>query len=115
MVENGYNGRENMERYATKRTGRVIRFVPLEWQHPKDVQGNHLPLWRREPEDVGEKDGLMPDFSDVPDDQIGICAYDSFGNVPISPVYQDTIEGRLDLLKHCSLTETIWSIIEQTA
>lgn len=99
-----------MERYATERSGRaIIRFVPLEWEHPKDTEGKYLPLRRRRPEDVGETTGLMPDFSDVPDDQIGICVYTSFGNVPISPVYKDTREGRLELLKHCSRNETVWS------
>ncbi len=109
MVENGYNGRENMDRYATERMARAIRFVPLDWQHPRDAKGNYLPIRRRRPEDVGEEDGLMPEFSDVPDDQIGICAYNTTENIPISPVYQDTIEGRLELLKHCSANKTVWS------
>jgi len=108
MVENGYNGRENIERYSRRRS-RDIRFVPFEWNHPKDAEDNYLPLRRREPDDVGKKDGLMPDFSDVPDDQIGICAYNTTDNIPISTVYQDTPEGRLDLLEYCSVNKTIWS------
>lgn len=95
-----------MERYS--RRGRDIRFVPLEWHHPKDAKGSYLPLIRRGPDDVGEKEGLMPDFSDIPDDQIGICAYATMGNIPISPVYPDTAGGRLDLVKYCSVNETVW-------
>lgn len=108
MVEYGYNGRENIERYATNRMGRAVKFVPLEWNHPRDAEGHYLRLRTRMPGDVGTKDGLMPDFSDVADDQIGICAYNTTENIPISPVYRDTVEGRLELLKHCTENRTIW-------
>ena len=109
MVEDGYNGRLNMERYATARMARAIKFVPLDWDHPKDKNGNYVRLIRRDPEDKEKTDGYMPDFSDVPDGQIGICAYNTTENVPISPVYPDTPEGRLKLLDHCSRTQTVWN------
>lgn len=107
-MENEYNGRVNLERYST-RGARDVRFVPLDWSHPRDAEGKYIPLRRRDPEDRGESDGLMRDFSDVPNNRIGICAYNSTENVPISPVFQDTIEGRLGLLNYCSRNATVWS------
>lgn len=88
---------------------REVRRVPLGWQHPMewapqwDVPSQRVmmklvpkPLFERrileivlaeggtpEPEDC-----YMPDFSDVPDDEMGVCMYETTSEgTPISPVF----------------------------
>jgi hypothetical protein len=45
---------------------REARQVPLWWNHPQDTNGNFIGMF---PED-------MPDCSVLPEEEIGICAYD---------------------------------------
>src|SRR5438105_2666411 len=92
---------------------RAIRRVPLTWQHPTDRNGQFIPLLSsanytdeqiadlvsdgRTYEEV--EAGPMPDFSAVPEDQMGLCVYETTSEgTPVSPVFPDTAEGREALL-----------------
>ena len=88
---------------------REIRRVPLDWEHPRDERGEPIPLYSRgslTPELVqellAEGDSLeriesqyMPDFSAVPEQELGLQAYETTSEgLPISPVFPNTPEGR---------------------
>ncbi|MDB5161457.1 MAG: hypothetical protein JWO96_837 [Candidatus Saccharibacteria bacterium] len=98
-----------------------IRRVPLNWKHPKDSNGYHIPLY-----DSREAGGYtiseleeeieaahitsdyfaeryMPAFGDVPEEEMGICLYDTVvEGVPLTPVYPDTPQGCKDLASYAS-------------
>jgi len=109
-------------------SNREVRQVPLDWRHPKDEDGNYTPLVDRkeysnneeEMRDLREDYNLtsqeeldklfMPDFSKVPMEEMGICAYESTTEgTPISPVFPNTPEGRFELAKHCMESETVFA------
>jgi len=97
-------------------SNRVVRRVPLLWQHPIGDNGQYIPLsdsalfseedLYTEGKDMelcvtGEQ--FMPDFTEVPDNEMGICAYEEVSEgTPISPVFPDTPEGRIALGKYCA-------------
>src|SRR3990167_10363366 len=75
-------------------SNRGLRQIPLNWEHPRDERGSYIPLQDRElaytEEEIEEgladgwlksrqeaEDMLMPDFSNVPQEQMGICAYET--------------------------------------
>lgn len=103
---------------------REIRRVPPDWKHPIDGEGNYLHLteyfkfedmWyigRTEEEALADyeidKTRMMPDFSEIPEEKMGICAYENFTEgTPISPVFPSTPEGRFALAKYCSENASI--------
>lgn len=103
---------------------REIRRVPLDWKHPQNEDGSYIPLteytrfediWysgRTEEEAQRKyeegKQHMMPDFSEVPEEKMGICAYESFTEgTPISPVFPSAPEGRFALAKYCSENASI--------
>lgn len=107
---------------------REIRRVPLGFEHPKNEYGHYIGLigpgqGQYEPEEIQEmledgtiqspedmKSWYMPDFSDVPEDEMGICAYETCTEgTPISPVFPDTPQGRLALLHHVTENETTFA------
>lgn len=107
---------------------RGIRIVPLNWEHPRDPRdgSGFKPLLPREHFDNesfeecrDENPGLtreefeswhMPDFSSVPDDQMGICAYETTSEgTPISPVFHNTPEGRFQMAKYCAENRTVFA------
>ena len=93
---------------------RTIRRVPLNWEHPKSVDvswsrgvpvhvplfehedyADHLAEWEamdpeeREEEPRPELTGYMPDFSHVPEDQMGYCLYETTSEgTPKTPVFR---------------------------
>src|SRR4051794_4231525 len=90
---------------------REIRRVPLDWEHPKDERGWPIPLYPYPSPDEFQElladsvtldelaSDYMPDFSSVPEEQLGICAYETTSEgCPISPVFPDTPEGRWALV-----------------
>lgn len=98
----------------------VIRRVPLDWAHPTDENSDFIPLRDRQnpfsgdeidelvdegviksPEDLESQ--YMPDFSSVPDEEMGICAYEEItGGTPMSPVLLNTEKGRYWMVKYCA-------------
>lgn len=100
--------------------------MPLDWKHPKDERGEYIPLQRRDlsytegeiEEGLAEgwlksrqeaEDMLMPDFSNIPEDQMGICAYESVTEgTPISPVFPNTPTDRFELAQYCSENATVF-------
>lgn len=114
------------EKGAFFSVNRELRRVPLDWQHPKDKEGYDEPLLSRDSkytdEDIDEmlKDGdikskdevstwFMPDFSDVPDEKMGICAYEcTTEGTPISPVFPNTSRGRFELAKYCAQNYSVF-------
>lgn len=101
---------------------RETRFVPLKWEHPKDESGKYKPLMSRDSaytEEEGLADGwissreeletsYMPDFSSIPEEEMGICAYESTTEgTPISPVHPDTPQGRFEIARHCAENYTV--------
>lgn len=111
---------------------RSLRRVPLKWEHPKDKEGNYIPLYDRSKyplyteEEIQEmiEDGSLssrekleawfaPDFSNVPTEELGICAYENTtGGTPISPVFPDTPEGQSELLSYLSENQTVFAHIK---
>lgn len=105
-------------------TSREIRKVPLGWLHPKDENGEYVPLMdRKYPYTENDTQELleeghsreeiekwfMPDFSKVPSDQMGISAYETVSEgTPMSPVYPDTPEGRFELARYCVENQTVF-------
>lgn len=98
-----------------------LRRVPLDWEHPKKSKYSSVfkPLFEHESlseesieefmeEDPGftreEASGrFMPDFSNVSEEQMGICAYETISDgTPISPVFPNTSAGRFALAKYCA-------------
>lgn len=108
-------------------TNRVIREIPLNWAHPKDKDGDYVPLLNRKDYPHSEEEMkeflkeqnlkskkevdkiFMPDFSKTPPEEMGISAYEetSEGTL-ISPIFPNTPEGRFQLLKHCTENETVF-------
>ena len=97
-------------------SNRVVRRVALAWQHPIDEKGSFKPLadlsllheedLYMEGKDMDECvtiEQFMPDFSNVPENEMGVCAYEEVSEgTPISPIFPDTPEGRLELAKYCA-------------
>jgi hypothetical protein len=103
---------------------RGIRRVPLNWEHPKDKNGHFIPLFdTREPaggkytvselEEMIEKGDIsryedlkswfMPIFKDVPDEEMGVCLYETTTEgTPLTPVFPDTEQGHKDLAAYAS-------------
>ena len=86
---------EQPKREAMFVSNRTLCRVPLSWEHPKDKNGGHIPLYDRNQyphfmeEEIQEmlEDGTLssreelnnwfaPDFSNVPSEEMGICAYE---------------------------------------
>lgn len=111
---------------------RELRMVPLNWRHPKDANNNFIPLMDRKnypyyPESdiqAGLEEGWLqsreelesmfaPDFSSIPPEEMGICAYQSTNEgTPISPVFPDTTEGRLKLIQYVVDNEYVFGEIK---
>ncbi|MDO8269691.1 MAG: hypothetical protein Q7T54_03410 [Candidatus Levybacteria bacterium] len=105
---------------------REIRFVPLSWEHPKDETGAYKPLMSRdmayteEEIEEGLADGrissreeldtwFMPDFSNVPEEEMGICAYESTTEgTPISPVRSNNPQGRFEIARYCAENNSVF-------
>ena len=97
---------------------REVRYVPLHWEHPKDKEGQYIPLMNRahpyDKEEIAEliaeghsreeiESSFMPDFSQIPEEKLGISAYETTTEgTPISPVFPNTPEGRFELVKYCT-------------
>jgi hypothetical protein len=99
---------------------RAIRRVPLGWQHPKDEEGEFVPLFdSREVaghytieeltelrgDGMGKDPGswFMPTFAGVPDDEMGVCLYEiTTEGTPITPVFPDTEDGHKDLVAYAA-------------
>src|SRR3989344_4411635 len=106
---------------------REVRGIPLGWKHPRDESGEYTPLKRRDLAYTEEKiheglaegwlrsrndaeDNLMPDFTSIPGALMGICLYETTTEgTPLSPVYPNTSEGRFQLAKYCTETETTFA------
>lgn len=90
---------------------REVRRVPLDWKHPTDGDGHYVPLSERDPsssEDDPESE--MPDFTGVPPERMGLCAYETTTEgTPISPVFPDTLKGRFALAAHCGEHATVFA------
>lgn len=122
-----------VERKVSFISNRGLRQVPLNWEHPKDERGRFKPLFDHSHfsedlleeynEDMPEGEKYtgeqilgwhMPDFSDVPQERMGICAYeDTSEGTPISPVFPNTPEGRFQIAKYCAENQTVFA--SQTA
>ncbi len=104
---------------------REIRRVPLDWQHPTDERGEPIPLQSRDhwysdaelEELYAEGHSLeeieswhMPDFSAVPEDQLGLCVYETTTEgTPMTPVFVDTPEGRWALVHYCANNVSVFA------
>jgi hypothetical protein len=106
---------------------REVRRVPLDWEHPRDSAGRHVPLENRrlrftdeeiqqlladgEIQSVAELERTyMPDFAAVPAERMCVCAYETTTEgTPISPVFPDTPSGRFGLVKYCSLKASLFA------
>lgn len=103
---------------------RELRRVPLDWEHPKDEQGRHIPLCPSgyyTPEDIAKlvAEGhspeeivswCMPDFSHLPEEQLGLCVYETTSEgCPMSPVFADTPEGRWALVQYCANNVSVFA------
>jgi hypothetical protein len=101
---------------------REIRRVPLDWEHPRDERGAYIPLHEcPDPEELDELRGqgltrdeftenFMPDFSQVPERELGLQAYETTSEgLPISPVFPNTPEGRWALVHYCSQFATVFA------
>lgn len=126
MVDEQGDTKSEEVRYFA-RIGKGIRRVPLNWQHPRDPKDGtgYRPLLSRDDFEEQLEDALddgwaksrqefethcMPDFSGVPQEQMGICAYESTTEgTPISPVYPDTPEGRFQMAKFCAENKTVFA------
>jgi hypothetical protein len=52
----------------------------------------------------------MPDFSNVPEEQLGLCVYETTTEgLPISPVFPNTPEGRWALVHYCAQFATVFA------
>src|SRR5487761_1455331 len=83
---------------------REARTVPLGWEHPRDKDGAYITLMPRKWYDTNDSFNecmFMPDFIGIPDDQKGICAYETTSHTPISPVFPNTAQGKLDMAQYC--------------
>lgn len=118
---------QGIERRYYTIANREIRFVPLKWEHPRDGSGSYKPLMSRdsayteEEIEEGSTDGwlksrqeaediLMPDFSKVPEEEMGICAYESTTEgTPISPVRSDTPQGRFEIARYCAENHSVFA------
>lgn len=109
-------------REAVFSSQRVVRKVPLNWEHPKDEEGKYVPLYDRssypryteeeiqellDEGDISSRDEIegwfAPDFSNVPPEEMGICAYEEVTEgTPISPVFPDSPEGMYELVRYCA-------------
>lgn len=102
---------------------RELRRVPLACEHPTDNAGSFIPLRNRRERTTEALAGyaadgftaeeiegfFMPDFSQVPEEQMGVQAYETTSEgTPISPVFPDTAEGRCALVEYCAKHETIF-------
>lgn len=72
---------------------REVRLIPKTWQHPKDERGRYVPLLEEQ----------MPAVAGPAPHDTEIAAYETTTEgTPISPVFPDTDEGRLALVRHCA-------------
>lgn len=104
---------------------REIRRVPLDWEHPRDATGAFLPLQDRNlaytDAEIAElialghsrveiECWLMPDFSSAPDEQLGLCVYETTTEgTPMTPVFVDTPEGRWALVQYCANSLSVFA------
>jgi hypothetical protein len=103
---------------------REIRRVPLDWQHPRLENGQYIPLFPAGSYSESEIYSLlgegktlqeiaswqMPDFSNVPAEQLGLCVYETTSEgLPISPVFPNTPEGRWALVHYCAQFATVFA------
>jgi hypothetical protein len=110
---------------------REIRHVALTWEHPREADGEWVPLQNRRllteeyiAEELREGDAktreeveerFMPDFSLVPPGRMGLQAYETTSEgTPISPVFPDTPEGRYQLVAYCARHATVFADIPAT-
>ncbi|MDB5184967.1 MAG: hypothetical protein JWN38_775 [Candidatus Saccharibacteria bacterium] len=110
-------------------SNREARVVALDWEHPKNEQGFHVPLLPRgsyteeEIQDFLEDGTLqsreeletwyMPDISDVPEDKLGVAAYETTTEgTPISPVFPNTREGKINLVRYVTEHETVFANVQ---
>jgi hypothetical protein len=101
------------------------RIVPKGWEHPKDADGDHIPLlperywpatpearakWVREFGEPAHRERFMPlaiHLNDRAGHDTDVIAYETVTEgTPISPSFPNTPEGRRDLLVWCSENET---------
>jgi hypothetical protein len=88
---------------------REVRFIPRDWQHPRDERGRYLPLL---PNGYAAANGLaeaeawpeMPATTGpVRLQGLEIAAYETTTEgTPISPAFPDTPAGRLALVNYCA-------------
>jgi hypothetical protein len=122
-------GIQRREMIGVPIANREVRRVPLNWQHPLDERGFPVPLYEfssfsedlvakyNEDSPAGKiytREEIlgfhMPDFSEIPADEMGICAYEkTTEGTPISPIFPNTPEGRFLLVKHCAEHETAFA------
>lgn len=106
---------------------REVRRVPFTYQHPRDAQGRYISLLGpgQLPYDLDEiqefiDDGLiqsiedtkawcMPDFSDTPEEEMGLCVYETCTEgTPISPIFPSTPRGMFELLVYMTENGTTY-------
>ena len=114
-----------LERRSYAFVNRESRRVPLNWEHPRNEKGQFIGLSDHSrlteesiSEWLSEEPGLnrdkieswhMPDFSNIPEEQMGICAYETTSEgTPISPVFPDSLEGRFELAQYCMENATVF-------
>jgi hypothetical protein len=103
---------------------REVRNIPLDWQHPIDTSGQPIPLLSLEhlytPKELQEllaagqrladiTSRYMPDFSALPDAQLGLCVYETTTEgTPLTPVFPATPEGRWALVHYCATRVSVF-------
>lgn len=107
-------------------SNREVRHVPLDWEHPRDEEGEIVTLFDRSrfteetveeylaegPEYTREliESWHMPDFSNIPPERMGVCAYETTSEgTPISPIYPNNPRGRFDLVRFCAENATVFA------
>lgn len=97
---------------------REVRAIPLNWAHPRDTDGQPLPLHSRSraytESELAEllaegrtrqeiETWFMPDFSAVPEAEMGVAVYETTTEgTPLTPVFPNTREGLFNLLQYCT-------------
>lgn len=117
---------------------RGIRRVPLNWQHPKDDEGQFIPLFDTREAGRGnytlsdlewmiKEDGtvspdedikswFLPTFKDVPAEEMGVCLYETTTEgTPLTPVFPDTEQGHKDLAAYASEYTTVIANVQAGA
>ena len=89
-------------------SGREVRVIPKGWQHPRNGRGRYTPLLPATTPSTTQntRTAASPGCwtpSGLRVDETEIAAYETVSEgIPISPVFSNTLEGRLALVNHCA-------------